>query len=226
MNSLLSDVIIANKALFKIGAKRITALDDGSSNAQVINEIYVASRQEILEEHPFSFAVNTVALAELDATLTDFTDGITIAYGLPSDFLYPYLINFPTAQIRIEMLRPPIVTTNTLAMLSDTPGLVMKYVFDNDDPTTYTAKFAEAFSCKLAYQACFKIAEAAQFAMAMKAAYDSALLSAMASDSKSSSPDQPIQNEWFVARLAGSGVVSGLPNGNIGFFPNPYNPDY
>lgn len=153
-------------------------------------------------------------------------DGITLAYAIPTDFRMLYMLNIPSAQYRIEELRPPIVTTQTIALLSDTPGLVMRYGFTNDDPTTYSAKFYEALACKLAYEACFKISEAAQYAAKLEGDANRALLSAISVDSKNNAPDQPIANEWFVARLAGSGVVTGLPNGNIGFFPDPYNPNF
>lgn len=226
MNQLYSKFDLANKALLKIGAKRLSSLGDGSVNSVIINDIYDQCLCEVLEEHPWSFAVNTVALVTLSAVLVNFTDGISVAYGLPEDFLYPYLFSIPNAQYRIETLKPPVVTQNTIALLSDQAGLVMKYVFKNDDPTTYTAKFYDTLSCKIALECCFKISEAAGMAAAMQSKYDKALLSAMAADSKFSQPDQPRADEWFIARLAGSGVVSGLPNGNIGFFADPFNPDF
>lgn len=152
-------------------------------------------------------------------------DGISVAYAIPSDFMTLYLVSIRSAQIRIETLKSPIVTTTVVALLSDTVGLIVKYIFNNDDPTTYSAKFYEALACKLAWEACFKISEAAQYAAKVESDYTKALLSAMTADSKNQSPDQPIANEWFYARLAGSGgSVVGLPNGNIGWSPDPYNP--
>lgn len=229
MSSLFSKTGIANKALLKIGAKRISDLDDSNDpNVTSINDIYDSVRQEVLSEAPWSFAIQQVALTSLTlaATLPALGDGINYAYGLPSDFLEIYMLSVP-CQYRIQMLQTPYVTSPTLALLSDQSTLAgMRYIFDNDDPTTYGAKFYEAMACKLALELCFKVSEAQGMVDRMAAAYAKALLSAISWDANTSIPDQAVANEWFIARLAGSGVVSGLPNGNIGFFPDPYSPDF
>ena len=72
----------------------------------------------------------------------------------------------------------------------------------------------------LAYECCFKISEAAQYAAGMKTAYAEALMTATSSDDKSSVVDQPIQDEWLWARLAGSSswISCIVPGTNVGFF--------
>lgn len=228
MDATASKLKIANQALVKIGARKITDLTSTSDpNAVIMNGIYAQCRQELLEEHPFSFSLSTVTPSVITTLLplSTFGDGVSVAYAVPSDFLFLYQVNF-VSLIKFEMLRPPIVASNTYAMLSNVTGLIMKYVFDNDVPTTYTSKFIEALACKLAYEACFKISEAAQYASKVQGDYAKALASAQAADSKGSSPDQPAQDFWINARLTGSGAVAGLPDGSIGFSPNPYSPDF
>lgn len=228
MDSNRAQLTIINKALFKIGAQRITSISDGSPNAVLVGEIYQECLTEVIEEAPWSFCLKNAVLNQIDLAedLPNMADGVDIAYALPADYLDIYMINYPTAQIRQQYLDTPYVTSPLLALLSDTPGLIMRYKFINTNPTTYTSKFAEALSCKIAAQLCFKISEAAQYATVIRAEYKEALLSAISADSKTSTPDAAMANEWFIARLAGSGVVSGLPNGNIGFFPDPFNPDF
>lgn len=167
-----------------------------------------------------------VGVAPLLTPIPTMNDGIQYVYQLPTDYLSLYLLNIPFAQVREQILKLPYLATQTFCLLSDQIGLVVRYIYNNDDPTTYSAKFYDTLACKLALEACFKISEAAQYAAKMEADYSKALISAMSADSKNNSPDQAIANEWFIARLAGSGVVSGLPNGNIGFFPDPYNPSF
>lgn len=227
MDSNISKLAIANKSLYKIGAKRLSSFNDGSPNSIIINDIYATCLEELLEEHTWSFAVQAVPLATLalSVALPVMNDGIQYAYGLPADFIDVYMLSQP-AFYRIETVKPPYVASATVALLSDQATISgMRYVFNNDDPTTYTAKFIEALSTKLALECCFKISEAAALVGAMEGKYQKALISAISVDSNNSSPDQSIANEWFIARLAGSGAVSGLPNGNIGFFPDPYNPE-
>lgn len=165
-------------------------------------------------------------IAPLLLPLPTMNDGVQYAYAIPSDYVSLYMVNVPFAQIREQVVKTPFLATSTFCLLSDQAALVARYVYRNDDPATYSSKFYDALACKLALEACFKISEAAQYAAKMESDYNKALMSALSADSKNNSPDQGIANEWFIARLAGSGVVTGLPNGNIGFFPDPFNPDF
>lgn len=212
MDASASKIALANLALYKIGAKRISSFTDGSAEARVINDIYDQCREMVLEEHPWSFATTSVALQTLSLTPTDMGDGLSIAYAFPPDWLFTYMVNFPYANMRKEELSGQSV------LLCDTAGLKIKYIFNNDDPTKYSAKFYEALACKLATEACYKLSQSGQKVTAEKVDYQSALLSAMAADSKNSGPDQPEQSEWFLARLSGSNTVPINPlNGNIVF---------
>jgi hypothetical protein len=212
MDSTADKVSIANLACIKMGVKTITAFDDGTESARVIGLTYDFCRNFVLEEHPWTFAESTVALATLSYTPVDFSDGVSIAYALPSDYLSLRAVNFPSAVIQQEKL-----TTGAIALLSDTPGLKIKYTFKNDDPTTYTAKFIDALACMIAKQCCFKLVEGNQNSTKLEADYSKAIMTAIADDSKTSTPEQPYQDEWFIARLSGSSVVVGNPDGRIGY---------
>lgn len=212
MDSIQSKIGIANLALYKIGGQRITSFQDGSNSARVINDIYDQCREFVLEEHPWSFATTSIALQTLAITPIDMGDGLSIAYALPSDWLFTYMINYPYATMRKEEISGQSV------LLCNTAGLKIKYIFNNDDPTKYSAKFYEALACKLAKEACFKLVQANSKVSAEKVDYEMALFNAIAADSKNSSPDQPQQDEWFVARMSGSNTLTFNPaNGNTIF---------
>jgi len=51
-----NDYEIVNLALVRLGATRITSLSDGTKNANEANAIYTLIRDEILRDHPWSFA--------------------------------------------------------------------------------------------------------------------------------------------------------------------------
>jgi hypothetical protein len=220
-----AQLVIINKALYKIGAKRISALPDTSPDGVIIGDIYEPCLNEVLEEHPWSFAINTFPLVQIAlgsagaGVLPNFGDGVSIAYALPPNFLSGYMVNYWPVQLRQEMLFPPLVPNNTVALLSDTPGLIVKYVFFNNDPTTYSAKFSDALACRLALEMCSKVTKYAALEDKKDKAYKTALMSAMAADSKNSVPDQPIANEWEIMRLQGAGAAVGYPDGNIGWYP-------
>lgn len=229
MGQLFSLVGVANKALLRCGAQRISSLSNSNDpNVVSINDVLDSIIQECLSEAPFSFAINTVYLASLTLAVTypTMNDGVQYAYGMPPDFLEIYQVSQP-CQYRIEQLRAPQVSSTVQAIILDlAQGPAMRYWFNNQDPTTWSPKFYNAVSLRLAKEIAPKISKSPSMFKDIAADYNRDLLSAISSDAQASIPDDAIANEWFIARLAGSGVVSGLPNGNIGFFPDPFNPDF
>lgn len=220
MNAQQNKSALANYAVQKIGG-RIFTFGDGSDSDKAVSPVYDQCRRYCLEQCPWSFGTKTLPLQALSLPSTsavlNFGDRVTVAYAMPPDFLKPYLINFPYALTKFQNL-----PGNGLVLLSDTQGLVINYIFDNDDPTTYSAKFYEYLACKVAKEACFKLSEAVQYVSSIKAEMESAFIEAAASDGQMSSPDQIIQDEWEAARLTGSGGFVSYPSGNITFFPwNP-----
>jgi len=136
--------------------------------------------------------------------LPNINDPCQNPYAIPSDFISTYKFENPT-YYRKEKIKPPYVSTSTqVLLLSNSNVGSWKYVFENLTVSDWSAKFYEAVATKLAYNLCFKISEAAQYAAALKAEYDKALISAIADDSNTSSPDRAIADEWEIARLQGS----------------------
>ena len=81
---MASEVEIANRALQKLGAARITSLTDNSVNARACNACYTVLRDSELRAHPWNFSISRAILAA-DATVPVFTRAN--AFQLPSDFL-------------------------------------------------------------------------------------------------------------------------------------------
>ena len=98
---------------------------------------------------------------------------------------------------------------------------MMKYISDNDDPTTYSAKFYEALACKLAKEACYKLTESVKYLDKISADYGQAFITAAASDGQMSTADQIEESEWEFSRLAGSSGFVYYPGQalNIGYYP-------
>lgn len=61
-----SDDIISlcNEALYLLGAKVITALDQGTKEANLCNALYAVNRQRLLRSHLWNFAINKAELEE------------------------------------------------------------------------------------------------------------------------------------------------------------------
>ena len=216
MDANASKIKIANRACIEMGAKTISTFNE-QGTAQVIAAVYDDCRQEFLEEHPWSFCTRTVMLSTLAVVPVDFGDGALIAYAPPTNFLSLYKLNIPGAIIRQENINGQLV------IVSDTAGLVVKYAIDNDDPTTYSAKARLALSLKIAAACVSKVVGAQQTSAVLLALYNNALITAIADDSKGSTPDQMNADNIFFERMAGTNAqatVGVLGNSNnIGWLP-------
>ncbi|MGA7615866.1 MAG: hypothetical protein WBX15_11880 [Thermoanaerobaculia bacterium] len=138
----VSSVSIANRALQRLGATRITSLAQDHKNARSCNVAYDPVRRALLRNYAWSFAVKRFSVAA-DATLT--TWGTLNRYQVPNDFLG--LLRPTDARVDWSIEGQFIVT-------SDDSPLQGRYVFDATDPATFDALFVEAFACKLAYEIC------------------------------------------------------------------------
>lgn len=62
--AITTDLQLANAALYRVGAKEITALDDGSRNANVVNALFDSTRDEVARILPWSCLLERAALTE------------------------------------------------------------------------------------------------------------------------------------------------------------------
>jgi hypothetical protein len=204
LNSNESPVSIANAALGKIGIAVISSLfppDANSKGAIRVSNVYNQLRDFVLSQHPWTFAKKTTALAQLVQTVPNFGDGVSIAYAIPSDWIKPNKWNFPNAIIRLE----------AGAIYSDTLGLMVKYTFANNDPTTYSPEFIEALATKIAAEVCYDLTNNVGKAKELQDEFTLKLGQAISADSMNDTPDQAIADEWFIARLSGAQTSVPLP---------------
>lgn len=109
-----SEVDLLNDALAQIGATAITAIDDGSVNANHCQRVYPALRDGLIRSHHWNWALRRVELAQ-DATAPPF--GFAFSYTLPADCLK--IVEFNGANI------------TTSAMTQQTPSGVSLYVIED-----------------------------------------------------------------------------------------------
>ena len=151
-------------------------------------------------EHPWTFAQKRVALAELgtDPVWTD--DGMSIAYGIPTDMLKLNYTNIRSARVRIE----------GVGILSDTSSLEILYTYRATDTTKYSTMFVTALATRLASEMAFGLTNSkTAMEYLMKEYEDIRLPRAIAADSQQGSPRQMAQNEWLGSRISGSGGIAG-----------------
>lgn len=205
-----SKIALANVALAKLGAKRISAFDEDSDEARVVNDVYATIRDEVLAEGPWRFALKRALLVTSADAITFSGDGMTSIYAVPNDYIRIFFLSDPKATIKIEGLR----------VLSDTANLGVIYVYRNDNPATYYPMFKTAFATRLAAEIGFNLTESAKKAEALYSEYEKIRLPrALQSDAQQSTPMQPIQDEWLNARLDGSGLYAPVQPGQQTWHP-------
>ena len=200
----LSEVRICNRALSLLGSKRITSLTENSVNARECNAIYDETLEDILCEHPWSFAQKRVALATVDETPAFTDDNMTVVYQKPSDMLKINFVNISSAIFKVEGER----------ILSDTASLKIKYTYRNENPQSYFPKFVTALATLLAANMAYAITNSRTVAEQWLSAYETIRLpKAMSVDSQQGTATMPVQDEWLLSRRAGG---SGSIGGNTG----------
>lgn len=157
---MASSTQIANQALTKLGAERITDLSDDTNSARVMNAIYTAKRDAELAASPWTFAIKR---ASIPASSTAPAFGWARSFPLPTDFLRLVQVGeayafYETAEALFEMESDP--DTGRPAILSDEPSpLNIRYVYRVTNPGLHPALFDEALACRLAAEACEQITQ-------------------------------------------------------------------
>jgi hypothetical protein len=148
---MASKVEICNRALQKLGAKRIVEIDEDSNNARACNAAYEILKDALLEEHEWNCGI---ARAQLAASSTAPEFGRSYAYQLPTDFI---------------RLAHPYPEENSLDLDYQIEGryivsdweapLNIRYVYSIDDPNEMSPLFREALATKIAYELCEELTQ-------------------------------------------------------------------
>lgn len=141
-----SDTDIANMALRLLKANRITALDDGSNNANALKDIFDEIRDEMLRSHFWDFAEKQAKLAKSStAPIFDFDN----AYPFPSDWIRTVSVHDNDAGTGSVLYREGEIDGQG-AILSSSDELWMYYTYRVMDPNRMAADFRIAFAFALA----------------------------------------------------------------------------
>lgn len=183
----ITEVSICNSALIKIGQERITALDEQSKAAILCNERYPHIRDEVLEDHPWNFALVRASLSQLtDAPLF----GYDYAYQKPADCLRIWKTDIDDVDYRIEGDQ----------VLTDEDTFNCIYIKQETNPAKFSRAFAEAVAFRLAAELAYAIAQSSALQDTMMRMYEQRLRMAKSSDAQEGSPDDLIETTWDKAR--------------------------
>ncbi len=184
-----SETDVLNDALGQIGANRISAIDDGSINANHCLTFYPMLRDSALRSHHWNFAMKRVELAQVAATPAF---EFQFQYTLPADCLKVVEYNgasLDTSQLTLlEAVQPGRYKIEGRRLLTNDGEVKIVYISRVTDPNVMDAVFVQALSTWLASKLALAIAKDEKKSTALlKQAVEVLLPTAMAVDGQEGS---------------------------------------
>lgn len=189
---MASNADIANRALQKLGAKRITILTEDSRNARAVNAAFETLKEAELREHPWNFAIKRVQLAA-ETTAPPF--GRARYFQLPSDFLR---ILPPDPEYNMNDLDWQI--EGRLIATNDSAPLDVRYIYNVTDPNTMDVLFRECFAARIAMELCEELTQSNTKKAAAEADYDNAIAKAKRTNAIERVAAKPPEDTWVTVR--------------------------
>ena len=185
-----SEVGIANRALQKLGAKRITALTQDHPNARTMSAAYAAVRDMELRRYIWSFAIKRASVA---ADGDGPTWGDYNRYSLPNDYLRLVRDDETSAYVdwKIEGL---------FILSEDAAPLEFKYLARIEDPNYYDSLFIEALAGRLALETCEEITQSTSKYASVEKAYDKDIAEAKRIGAIEKEAQPFPEDPWLTAR--------------------------
>ena len=189
---MASEVGICNAALRKVGCTRITSLNDGTKNANFMNDRYSEVRDWLLEAHPWNFAATSAQLAQ---TATTPAVEFDYQYALPADYIRAISVhdsNEGTGIARFKIRNGYIESTAS--------QLWMVYVSRVTDPNTMSPEFRELLAEALAVEAANGIVKSNTMFELRQKSFEKQMRRARSADAQADLPDRMPVGTWLTSR--------------------------
>lgn len=189
---MASEVEICNRALQKIGAKRISSLSEDTVNARACNACYATLRDAELRAHVWNFAI---ARAELAADATDPDWGRAKSYTLPADFLR--LINdYPEDN---SLTKDWQIEGNKI-LTDDSDPIYIRYIARITDAALMDVLFREVLSARIAMEICEEITQSNTKFAAISEDYKAKIKEARRTNAIENVAAESPEDEWIYKR--------------------------
>ena len=142
-------ITLCSKALIKIGAKSITSFEEDTAEAEVANQLYEPTLQNLLASYPWRFALTQKTLAQLtEKPISDYQ----YAYQLPNDCVR---VLSAGQNVKSSGLNYKIVGQK---LYTNSEAVVLNYI-RRPEENTFPAFFTDALIGKLAAEFCLPLTE-------------------------------------------------------------------
>lgn len=201
---MTSNVDIANYALNTLGASNISAFDENSKVARLVNQRFESIRDAVFRSHPWNCLIRRTELAQDTDTPTY---GYTYQYTLPTD---PYCLRvlefsngsmtYPFDNMRSNSNREPFIIEGR-KLLTDEGTAKIKYIARVTDPQEYDSTLIEALSARLAAEICYAVTGSASMIQVTAALYESKLKEARFIDATEGAPQRIEASDFIESRF-------------------------
>jgi len=199
---MATETEIANRAMQKLGAKRILAFGDTSTKeGREISAAWDQVRRGELRRANWNFAITRASLAAIVATPVY---GFSYAHALPDLCLRIIDVssdNTTSSVLSVGDYARESLADGTQVVASDNTPLWVRYVRDVTNVAIWDVMFCEVMATQLALQLCQQITDSNSRKEALEAEYRWQSRDARNADAIENPPDQLPDDEWNEARL-------------------------
>ncbi|MEE5079561.1 hypothetical protein V2K58_08540 [Pseudomonas alliivorans] len=185
-------VSISSDALLMLGAQTINDFNDPVDRAKLASNLYKGTRDDLLRNHPWNCCIKRVVLAP-DATPPAF--GYDQQFELPSDCLRVLEVGANNAQIDYLVEGTRIQANTTV--------LQLKYVFRNENESTWDSSLVELMTIAMAAKMAYAITQSSAVQQSMKQELEIAKRRARAIDGQEDPPQTLGDERLYAARFQG-----------------------
>ena len=183
---MTNQVQIANLALSWLGQNQINAFDDNQTEAKVMNANYAISRDKVMADAAWTFALRREILSPLTED-PEFGEGNV--FQIPSDVLRVFRVYRPTGggtfiglQIQDSTFRNAKWRKEGDKIIAREEVIWCHFIFRNVNTDQYPAPFIHAIAARLAADTCMTFTENRRMFEQMEAMYNDKMADALYSD--------------------------------------------
>jgi hypothetical protein len=206
---MASVIDVCNRALQKLGAKRISALTDQTPSARACALAYPIIRQSELRKYDWNFAISRVQLA---ADSPAPTWGRQNSFTLPADYIkltnaYPETLSNDINTVGVSVaftaestgMRDWVIEGKKI-VTNDSSPLNLRYIADITDTSMWDAIFVEVVATAMAYELCEELTQSNTKKSDIAQAYKTIIDSAKHASSIEIAPADPPPDTWLTCR--------------------------
>lgn len=196
MPSALSITDIANMALDYLEEAPLQSIDDDRSVARWMKRNFWPIAWGLMRAHPWNFAITR---ASLTAAGTAPAFGWLYSYAMPSDSLRLLPVTcsgYEDADPIKHKVEGSSILTNQAAPLK------IRYIKRIDNTGLFDNNFCDALAIALAQKAAHFVTGKQSYAQTLQPILANAIAEAQRVDSLEGTPEEPLADEWLLARWA------------------------